>query len=53
MANIAYTRLFSPLNAAIAAGESNELRDHAAAPTAIYGGAGYAKIVYPYEDILE
>ena len=53
MANIAYTRLFSPLNAAIAAGESNELRDHAAVPTAIYGGAGYAKIVYPYEDILE
>ncbi len=53
MANIAYTRLYSPMNTVIEGGESNELRVHAAVPTAIYGGAGYAKIVYPYEDILK
>ncbi len=52
MADVAYSRLFSPMNAAIASGESNELHVHSAVPTAIYGGAGFAKIVYPYQDIL-
>lgn len=52
MADIAYTRLYSPMNAAIIAGENNEMNSHLIAPTAIYGGAGFARIVYPYEDIM-
>lgn len=52
MADIAYTRLYSPLEGAIQDDESNEMNRRATVPTAIYGSAGYAKIVYPYEDIL-
>lgn len=52
MADIAYSRLYSPLEMVIGTAESNELNNHIMAPTAIYGGAGFAKIVYPYEAIL-
>ncbi len=52
MADIAYTRLYSPLEDAIQDDESNEMSRRATVPTAIYGSAGYAKVVYPYEDIL-
>lgn len=52
MADIAYTRLYSPLEESIRSDESNEVTAHINIPTAIYGGAGYGKIIYPYEDIL-
>ncbi|MGN1307408.1 MAG: tubulin-like doman-containing protein [Faecousia sp.] len=52
MADIAYTRLYSPMNGIIESGESNELRNHTLVPTAIYGGAGYSRIIYPYKSIL-
>ena len=53
MADIAYSRLYSPLEASIGSEESNELDAHISAPTAIYGSAGLARIRYPYEDILK
>ncbi len=52
MADITYSRLYSPLELAINSGESNELNNHISAPTAIYGSAGYARVRYPYEEIL-
>ncbi len=52
IADIAYTRLYSPLEAVIASNEINELDKHIRVPTAIYGSAGYARIRYPYESIL-
>lgn len=52
MADIAFTRLYSPLNGIIESGESNELRNHIMVPTAIYGSAGYAQIKYPYDEIV-
>ncbi len=52
MADVAYTRLYSPLEGVIQDDESNEMNRRATVPTAIYGSAGFAKIVYPYEDIL-
>ena len=53
MADVAYIRLYSPMNDHITDGENNEMHAHTAVPTAIYGGAGYAKIIYPYRDILK
>ncbi|MBQ3216323.1 MAG: hypothetical protein IJB35_00710, partial [Oscillospiraceae bacterium] len=53
MADVAYTRLYSPMNGLIEGGESNELRIHTLVPTAIYGGAGYASVRYPYEAIVQ
>ncbi len=52
MADIAYVRLYSSMNGDIAADENNELSAHTRFPTAIYGSAGYSRIIYPYEDIL-
>lgn len=52
MADIAYSRLYSPLELSIGDGESNELDHHNSAPTAIYGSAGYARVRYPYTEIL-
>ena len=52
MADVAYTRLYSQLEQTIEDDESNEMDKRSQIPTAIYGGAGYAKIVYPYEDVL-
>lgn len=52
MADVVYTRLYSPLEESIRSGESNELGTHSKYPTAIYGSAGYGHIVYPYEDII-
>ena len=52
MADIVYIRLFSELEADIQSGESNELAANTKSPTAIYGSAGYGRVVYPYEDIL-
>lgn len=52
MADIVYTRLYSPIEESIRSGESNELGPHSKYPTAIYGSAGYGRIIYPYEDII-
>lgn len=52
MADVVYTRLYSPIEEAIRSGESNELGPHSKYPTAIYGSAGYGRIVYPYKDII-
>lgn len=52
MADIVYTRLYSPIEESIRSGESNELGPHSKFPTAIYGSAGYGRIIYPYEDIV-
>lgn len=52
MADIVHTRLYSPIEEAIRSGESNELGPHSKFPTAIYGSAGYGRIIYPYEDII-
>ncbi len=52
MADVAYTRLFSEMEFTIRSDESNELGSRTTNPTAIYGSAGYARIIYPYEDIL-
>ncbi len=52
MADVAYTRLYSEMEYTIRSDESNELSARTENPTAIYGSAGYARIVYPYEDIL-
>ena len=53
MADVAFSRLYSDLNEEIQSGESNELSLHIQFPTAIYGGAGYGRIIYPYDDIIE
>lgn len=52
MADVAYARLYSEMEFVIRSDESNELGARAKNPTAIYGSAGYARIIYPYEDIL-
>lgn len=52
MADIVYTRLYSPIEESIRSGESNELGPHSKYPTAIYGSAGYGRIIYPYADII-
>jgi len=52
MADIVYTRLYSPIEESIRSGESNELGPHSKFPTAIYGSAGYGRIIYPYKDII-
>ena len=52
MADIVHTRLYSPIEKSIRSGESNELGPHSKYPTAIYGSAGYGRIIYPYEDII-
>lgn len=52
MADIVYTRLYSPIEESIRSGESNELGPHSKYPTAIYGSAGYGRIIYPYNDII-
>ncbi len=52
MADIAYARLFSVMEDEIRTGESNELVSHSKFPTAIYGSAGYGRVVYPYDAIL-
>lgn len=52
MADVAYARLYSEMEYVIRSDESNELSSRAKNPTAIYGSAGYARIIYPYEDIL-
>lgn len=53
MADIAFTRMFSPLESTLRSDESNELGIHQSYPTAIYGSAGYGKVIYPYEGILD
>ncbi|MBQ7088854.1 MAG: hypothetical protein IJN04_04350 [Clostridia bacterium] len=53
MADIAFTRLFTPMEKDLRSDENNELEHHEVAPTAIYGSAGYSRIVYPYEGILD
>lgn len=53
MADVAYTRMFSPLEAILRSDESNELGIHQSYPTAIYGSAGYGKIIYPYEGVID
>lgn len=53
IADLAYARLYSPLEECIGSRENNELDKHSSAPTAIYGSAGYARIRYPYEEILK
>ena len=52
MADIVYTRLYSPIEESIRSNESNELGPHSKYPTAIYGSAGYGRIIYPYNDII-
>ncbi len=53
MADIVFTRLYSPMEEDMRSDESNELAQHQKYPTAIYGSAGYGKIVYPYDGILD
>lgn len=53
MADIVYTRLYSPIEPALRSDESNELSIHAKYPTAIYGSAGYGRIIYPYHGVMK
>lgn len=52
MADIVYTRLYSPIEGPLRSDENNELSIHSRFPTAIYGSAGYGRIIYPYHGIL-
>lgn len=52
MADVAYARLYSEMEHVIRSDESNELGARTKNPTAIYGSAGYSRIIYPYEEIL-
>lgn len=52
MADVVYTRLYSPMEGLIRSDESNELSRHANYPTAIYGSAGYGRIRYPYHGVV-
>ncbi len=52
MADIVHTRLYSPIEGPLRSDESNELTIHARYPSAIYGSAGYSRIIYPYHGIL-
>ena len=53
MADVAYTRLYTALEGPLRTGESNELDKHQDYPTAIYGSAGYGRLIYPYEGIVD
>ncbi len=53
MADIVHTRLYSALEPTIRSDEDNELWIHNNYPTAIYGSAGFGRIVYPYEGIID
>lgn len=53
MANIAYSHLYTDISERVWSNESNEMQAHNKAPSAIYGSAGAASMIYPYDDIVD
>lgn len=52
MADIAYTSFYTDITKEIWSIESNLMKRRIASPIAIYGSAGAAKMVYPFDDIV-
>ena len=52
MADIAYTSFYTDIAKEVWSTDSNLMKRRAASPIAIYGSAGAANMVYPYDDIV-